>query len=155
MRNRLDHQRLNDLVYIKYNRTLLKRYTECHTIDPITLNDIDDSNEWLMGKMEDEGVVEDDLVFEGDDLTWGDVARASGAEELRVYTRAKASKTPTPKPKSRPSSSKHTPTLALIDEDEEMVYSSGEEDKEEGEWKIDDGDDIDDDFLDLDLEADT
>ena len=130
----------------------MKRYIERHTIDPITLKDIDDSNEWLMGRMEHEGAAEDDLVFEGDDLTWGDVARASGAEELRVYTRAKATKTPTPKPKSRPSSSKHTP---LIDEDEEMIYSSGEEDEEEGKWKIDDGDDIDDDFLDLDLDADT
>ena len=154
----MDHQRLNDLVYIKYNRTLMKRYTERHTIDPITLKDIDDSNEWLMGRMEDEGAAKDDLVFEGDDLTWGDVARVSGAYELRVYIRAKASKTQTPKPKSRdsrPSSSKHTPTLALIDEDEEMIYLLGEEDEEEGEWKIDHGDDIDDDFLDLDLDADT
>ena len=150
----MDHQRLNDLVYIKYNRTLMKRYTERHTIDPITLKDIDDSNKWLMGRMEDEGAAEDDLVFEGDDLTWSDVARASGAEELRVYIRAKTSKTLTPKPKSRPFSSKHTPTLALIDEDEEMIYSSEEEDEEEGQWKIDDGDDIDDDFLDLDLNVD-
>ena len=127
----------------------MKRYTERHTIDPIILKDIDDSNEWLMGRMEDEGVAEDDLVFEGDDLTWGNVARASGAEGLRVYTRAKATKTPTPKPNSRSSSSKHTPTLALINEDEEMIYSSREEDEEEGEWKIDD------DFLNLDLDADT
>ena len=67
----------------------------------------------------------------------------------------KQPKKPTPKPKYRPSSSKHTPTLALIDEDEEMIYSSGEEDKEKGEWKIDDGDDIDDDFFYLDLDADT
>ena len=133
----------------------MKRYAERHTIDPIILKQIDDSNEWLMGRMEDEGVAKDDLVFEGDDLTWGDIARASGAEELRVYTRAKATKTPTPKPNSRPSSSKHTTTLALIDEDEEMIYSSREEGEEEGEWKIDDGDDIDDDFLDLDLHADT
>ena len=61
-----------------------------------------------MGRMKDESATEDDLVFEGNDLTWGDVARASGAEELRVYTRAKASKTPTPKPKLRPSGSIHT-----------------------------------------------
>ena len=71
----MDHPRSNDLVYIKYNRTLMKRYNKCHTIDPISLKDINDSNEWLMGRMED------DLVFEGDDLTWGNVARASGAEE--------------------------------------------------------------------------
>ena len=86
------------------------------------MKNIDDSNECLIGRMKDEGATKDDLVFEGDDLTWGDVARASGAEELRVYTRGKARKTPTPKPKSRPCSSKHTPTLALIDEDEEMIY---------------------------------
>ena len=133
----------------------MKRYTKHHTIDLIILKDIDDSNEWLMGRMEDKGVAKDDLVFEGDDLIWGDVARASGAEELRVYTKAKATKTITPKLNSRPSSSKHTPTLALVDEDEEIIYSSREEDEEEGEWKIDDGDDIDDDFLDLDLDADT
>ena len=84
----MDHRRLNDLVYIKYNRTLMKRYTERHTINPITLKDIDDSNEWLMGRMEEEGDAEDDLVFEGDDLTWGDVARSSGAEELRVYSKS-------------------------------------------------------------------
>ena len=79
--------------------------------------------------------------------------RKEEEEDSKRYTRAKASKTPTLKPKSRPCSSKHIPTLALIDEDEEMIYSSGEEDEEE--WKIDDGDDIDEDFLDLDLDADT
>ena len=105
-----------------------------------------------MGRMEYEGHAKDDLVFEGDDLTWGDVARAIRVEELRVYTRAKASKRPTLKLNSRPSSSKHTPTLALIDEDEEMIYLSEEEKEEEGQWKIDDEDDIDDDFLDLDLD---
>ena len=68
--------------------------------------------------------------------------------ELRSlgFTKAKATKTPTPK--SRPSCSKHTPTLALIDEDEEMVYLWGEENEEEGECKIDDEkNDTDDDFL--------
>ena len=41
----------------------MKRYTERHTIDPIILKDIDDSNEWLMGRMEDEGAAKDDLMF--------------------------------------------------------------------------------------------
>ena len=59
----------------------MKRYNGRHTTDPISLKNIYDSNEWLMGRMEDEGAAEDDLVFEGDDLTWGDVTRASGAEE--------------------------------------------------------------------------
>eukprot|EP00261_Vitis_vinifera_P040221 XP_019081464.1 PREDICTED: uncharacterized protein LOC104882034 [Vitis vinifera] len=85
-RNRLDHQRLNDLVYIKYNRALKRKYNERNTIDPISLKDIDDSNEWLIGRMEDEdshGGAQDDFVFDDDNLTWGDVARAAGAEEAR------------------------------------------------------------------------
>ena len=105
--------------------------------------------------MEGEENARNDLVFEDDDLTWGDVARASGAQEPIVYTRAKASSSRTPTSKSRPSTSQHT-TLSLIDEDEEMVYPSGEEDEEEGEWKCDDekNDDNDDDFVDLSLERD-
>ena len=45
---------MNDLVYIKYNRALKRRYNECNTIDPIFLKDIGASNEWLIGKMEGE-----------------------------------------------------------------------------------------------------
>ncbi|XP_075500617.1 uncharacterized protein LOC142539215 [Primulina tabacum] len=48
-RNRLEQKKLNDLVYIKYNRALRRRYDMRDTIDPISLADIDDSNEWLMG----------------------------------------------------------------------------------------------------------
>ena len=53
-RNGLDHQRLNDLVYIKYNRALKKRYDGRDTIDRIILKEIDESNEWLIGRMNDE-----------------------------------------------------------------------------------------------------
>lgn len=63
-----------------------------------------------MRRMEDEGAAEDDLAFEG--VTWHNVARVSGAEELRVYTTAEASSSKLPTPKLRPSSSKHTPTIA-------------------------------------------
>ena len=93
-RNRLDHQRLNDLVYIKYNQALKRRYNERNTIDRISLKDIDDSNEWLIGRMEDEdshGDAQDDFVFDDDNLTWGDVARATQAEVARFDTRARAS----------------------------------------------------------------
>ena len=41
--------------------------------------------------MEDEdshGGAQDDFVFDDDNLTWGDVARAAGAEEARFDTRA-------------------------------------------------------------------
>ena len=66
-RNKLDHQCLNNLVYIMYNRVLMERYNEHRAIDPILLKEIDDNNEWLMRRMGDEGAAEDDLVFEGDD----------------------------------------------------------------------------------------
>ena len=47
-------------------------------IDPISLNDIDDSNEWLIREMSaPTSDAEDDLVFDYDNLTWDDVARAS------------------------------------------------------------------------------
>ncbi|RVW19008.1 hypothetical protein CK203_095024 [Vitis vinifera] len=111
---------LNDLVYIKYNRALKRRYNERNTIDPISLKDIDDSNEWLIGRMEDEdshGGAQDDFVFDDDNLTWGDVARAAGDEE------------------------------ANEDEDGDMVNSADEEDGEG--YKCGDGNDDDDDFVDL------
>ncbi|XP_075511905.1 uncharacterized protein LOC142547472 [Primulina tabacum] len=44
-RNRLEQKKLNDLVYIKYNRALRRRYDMRDRIDPISLADIDDSNE--------------------------------------------------------------------------------------------------------------
>ncbi|RVW78976.1 hypothetical protein CK203_040167 [Vitis vinifera] len=128
-RNRLDHQHLNDLVYIKYNRALKRRYNERNTIDPISLKDIDDSNEWLIGRMEYEdshGGAQDDFVFDDDNLTWGDVAKAAGVEEARTL-----------------------PSHSLIDEDEDggMVDSADEEDGEG--YKCGDGNDDDDDFVDL------
>ncbi|VFQ82614.1 unnamed protein product [Cuscuta campestris] len=83
-RNRLAQKRLNDLVYVKYNRALQRRYNARDSIDPISLSDIDDSNEWLTGEMDGE---ENDLVFEGEDLTWTQVSEASGANEPSYVTR--------------------------------------------------------------------
>ncbi|RVW40354.1 hypothetical protein CK203_092457 [Vitis vinifera] len=122
-RNRLDHQHLNDSVYIKYNRALKRRYNERNTIDPISLKDIDDSNEWLIGRMEykySHGGAQDDFVFDDDNLTWGEVARATGADEPNE------------------------------DEDGDMVDSVDEEDGKG--YKCGDGNDDDDDFLDLEAE---
>ena len=136
-RNRLEHQRLNDLVYIKYNRALKKRYNEHDSIDPIILKEIDESNEWLIGRMDDEDShdhvdAQDDLVFDDDDLTWGDVARASEVEESRFDTRARASSSrlPSSRGNDTASSSRLMPSLSLIDEDEEIDYWGNEEDKE-------------------------
>ncbi|KAL6559467.1 hypothetical protein OROGR_004584 [Orobanche gracilis] len=88
-RNRLAQKRLNDLVYVKYNRALKRRYEARDRIDPITLRDIDDNNEWLIGALDEENQgEEDDLVFEDDSLTWDAVARASGVGEEAYNTRS-------------------------------------------------------------------
>ncbi|KAA0048210.1 uncharacterized protein E5676_scaffold265G001950 [Cucumis melo var. makuwa] len=76
-RNRLAQSRLNDLVFIKYNRALKRRYNLRDIVDPISLRDIDDSNEWLIGGLDDDSEKEDELVFDDDTLTWGDVSRAT------------------------------------------------------------------------------
>ncbi|TYK28304.1 hypothetical protein E5676_scaffold600G001270 [Cucumis melo var. makuwa] len=90
-RNRLAQSRLNDLVFIKYNRALKRRYNLRDIVDPISLRDIDDSNEWLIGRLDDDSEEEDELVFDDDILTWGDVSRAAGAKEPTFYSRARAS----------------------------------------------------------------
>ncbi|KAD3067150.1 hypothetical protein E3N88_35030 [Mikania micrantha] len=79
-RNRLAQDRLNEMVYVKFNRALERRSKKEGTADPIMLEDIDDSNEWLMGRMEDDDS-DDELVFTGEDLSWRDVSEASGAHE--------------------------------------------------------------------------
>ena len=50
--------------------------------DPISLKDIDYSNDWLTGRIEEPNqCVEDGIVFDADYLTWGNVARAIRVEE--------------------------------------------------------------------------
>ncbi|KAM7466519.1 hypothetical protein LguiB_014081 [Lonicera macranthoides] len=44
----ISQQHLNDLVFAKYNRALKHKYKLRDTIDPVALDDIDDSNEWLL-----------------------------------------------------------------------------------------------------------
>ncbi|KAJ9557009.1 hypothetical protein OSB04_011623 [Centaurea solstitialis] len=85
-RNRLEQQKLNDLVYINYNRAMRRRHDVRDTIDPIILDDtnVQDPHEWLMGVLEDE---EDDMVHEGEDLTWTTVADAMGVDEPLYATR--------------------------------------------------------------------
>ena len=43
-----------NLVYVKYNQALKWRYNIRDEIDPISLNDIDERNEWLVGDVADE-----------------------------------------------------------------------------------------------------
>ncbi|XP_023768996.1 uncharacterized protein LOC111917556 [Lactuca sativa] len=84
-RNRLAQERLNDMVFVKFNRSLERRAKDKEN-DHLILQEIDESIDWLIGRMEDES--DDEVVFVGEDLTWRDVAHASGAYEPSYRTRA-------------------------------------------------------------------
>ncbi|XP_057786587.1 uncharacterized protein LOC131004005 [Salvia miltiorrhiza] len=62
-----------------YNQKLVDRHNRRHEIDPISLNDIDECNEWLAGEVDDENDEENDLVFDDDSLNWDTVYEASRA----------------------------------------------------------------------------
>ncbi|KAG5082577.1 hypothetical protein JHK84_052615 [Glycine max] len=81
-RSKLEHQKLQDLVYVKYNQALLDRFVCQDVIDPIALNDIDDSNEWLLEESEGEEAGTDLVFDEDDDLNWLDVLRQLGLVNL-------------------------------------------------------------------------
>ena len=82
IKRRLELTRLNDLVFIKYNRKLAHRDNAGNTIDPILLDSIDEANEWLTGAPQDH---QDEEVYEGESLTCGDISMASGIEE-NIYS---------------------------------------------------------------------
>ncbi|XP_058008271.1 uncharacterized protein LOC110653432 [Hevea brasiliensis] len=89
-RNRLFQERLDKLVYVKYNRELLRRYTFGDITMPIDLANIDKSNEWLLRELEKgDGDDDDDdtLVFMNDVLTWG-VGRAVRVSKSRYGSRS-------------------------------------------------------------------
>lgn len=50
-RNRLEQQRLNPLVFVKYNLQLelkqIKREGKCETYDPICVSDMESDDEWI------------------------------------------------------------------------------------------------------------
>lgn len=70
----------------KYNQALKQQFDSRDVIDLIILNDIDESNEWLLlGR--DGKEAEADLIFEVDNLIWGDVASLAGIGEPLTYTR--------------------------------------------------------------------
>ncbi|XP_019263693.1 PREDICTED: uncharacterized protein LOC109241402 [Nicotiana attenuata] len=115
-RNKLTLKRLNDLVFIKYNRTLRRRYNARNVIDPISLDNIDDANEWLTGVPEDHA---DEEVFEDtSDITWGDVAETRGIGE-RIYGLRGSTSTSSSQRKG-----KQAATLSLVDEEDDEQYNN-------------------------------
>lgn len=147
--------RLNDMVFVKYNRALQRRMKKSNSSDPILFEEIDESNEWLMGRMEgdSDSDEQDDLVFANEYLTWTVVSEATGAEEPNYATRGtKASASN--KGKGIPSSSTQTKgkrygpspsVLSLVDEDEieDGLESGGFGPVEELEFQDDDDSHVD------------
>lgn len=61
--NTLDHQRLKELVYVKYNPIWKECFVCRDAIDPILYN-IEDSSEWLLGELGDKnGEAQPNLVL--------------------------------------------------------------------------------------------
>ena len=130
----MEQQKLNDLVYIKYNRALRRRHDARDTIDPIILDDtnVQDPHEWLMGVLEDE---EDDMVHEGEDLAWTTVADAMGVDEPLYATRTsgnqggvRTSTSAAPVRRGAETSTSRKRGRKLVDEDD---FDFGEESEEE------------------------
>lgn len=163
-RNRLEHKKLRDLVYVKYNQALKANASKKKKGDPIRLKNIDEcNNEWVLGRMMDAG---DEPVFDDEDdgLTWNTVAAAVGVDEPRHNTRASTTKSNVTsserastsrgrggkgKGKARQSNTR----FELVDESEEELEignesndtSSGEEDLHIAELDNDGDDDSDND----------
>nr|XP_033511842.1 uncharacterized protein LOC117276623 [Nicotiana tomentosiformis] len=110
-RNKLTLKRFNDLVFIKYNRTLRRRYNARNIIDPISLDNIDDANEVLTGVPEDHA---DEEVFEKtSNITWGDVAEARRIGEKIYGLRGNISTSNSQR------KGKEAAIFSLVDEEEE------------------------------------
>ncbi|XLS95002.1 hypothetical protein HN51_071010, partial [Arachis hypogaea] len=65
---RLGHERMESLVFIKYNQQFIERYNLKDEVDPIALNDINECNEWLVGEIGTAIFRDDDNVDDDADL---------------------------------------------------------------------------------------
>ncbi|CAH9092195.1 unnamed protein product [Cuscuta epithymum] len=103
------------------------------SINPICLDYIDMANEWLTGEVDD---ANEELVFaDGDDLTWGDVAKFSGVHDT-PYSLRRNSKGKDKAESSKSKGKEKASTRRLVDEDED-------EDEEDAGVYDDDSEDFD------------
>ncbi|KAI0519522.1 hypothetical protein KFK09_006971 [Dendrobium nobile] len=138
-RSKLDHGRLKDLVYVKYNRALIRRFNHRDVIDPISLTEIDDANEWLTGKLDDESDEENDFIVGEEDLTWTSVAKATGVYDKSYNIRERS------KGKEKESSIRHDVAIENDDEEgDEEDYEVGDNVEEDNEAFLTFADDDDD-----------
>ncbi|KAE8695810.1 Detected protein of unknown function [Hibiscus syriacus] len=151
-RNRLAQSRLNDMVFVKFN-SALERRAESKETDPILLQDIDESNDWFMKRVEDdEDEDEDEAVFFSEDFTLSDVANASSAYKPIYLTRASkvVNDGAEPSRNDKGKSSAHNPISSrpsrrcLVDEDEMEEDIGVSSDEGDGIVRVDDDDDLED-----------
>ncbi|XP_075522247.1 uncharacterized protein LOC142555315 [Primulina tabacum] len=107
------------------------------TIDPISLADIDDSNEWLMGELNYNSGDENDLVFDDDSLTWGEVGRASGVDEYAYNFRSRgpSSTKEAPASTSTLNTYKRRSTIHRYNNEDDGEIDFGENDEESEGYK--------------------
>ncbi|KAG5549646.1 hypothetical protein RHGRI_014825 [Rhododendron griersonianum] len=153
-RNRLETQRMNALVFVKYNIQLElrqeKRQKMGDTYDPICLSDMESDDEWITEKEGpvlpvDHSLMDIEECFK-DDGTVGK-KRKRGPRNLNAYGRKKG--------KKKASQLDDEDEIEVLD-DNEVIELEGEEEEEEEEFDeatmADDNDD--DDVEELDLEDD-
>lgn len=91
-----------------------ERFDSDDLIDPVVMDDnIDINNLWLLEGKDEAQPDNDDMVFDGDDLSWLDIEIASGVVELTINTRSQAvmQKKATAPPPPPPFSSKAKPKV--------------------------------------------
>ncbi|XP_058202279.1 uncharacterized protein LOC131316834 [Rhododendron vialii] len=116
------------------------------TIDPISLTNVDESNELLRGRMDGESDEDNELEFGDDSLMWADVARASGVGERSNVNRATTSR-------ARARSATSNP-IHLVDEEEAGSKETEEEEDDEGYKSVGEEEEDDDDLLGVDTDDD-
>ncbi|XP_075112923.1 uncharacterized protein LOC107810248 [Nicotiana tabacum] len=125
-RNKLTLRRLNDLVFIKYNRILRRRYNACNVIDPISLDNIDDANEWITGVPEDHV---DEEKARGSQLAMTENSGKQANEEMMKNTMEYIME------KMSLDSSSHSKLVSFIDLNEDNKGESDEEEEENEKMK--------------------
>lgn len=131
----LVQQRMTDLLFVKYNRALKREIDACDRFNAISLKEIDECNDWLVGSMNGEDG-ENEL---GDDLTLAVIGRALSAKN----TRKKKSSMPASNSIAKPAKGStqgekgkcvRGSTLRLTkeedDDEEEVEFDGGEEEEE-------------------------
>ncbi|KAF7145548.1 hypothetical protein RHSIM_Rhsim04G0045100 [Rhododendron simsii] len=152
-RNRLETQRMNALVFVKYNIQLElrqeKRQERGDTYDPICLSDMESDDEWITEKEGpvlpvDHSWMDIEECFK-DDGTVGK-KRKRGPRNLNAYGRKKG--------KKKASELDDKDEIEVLGENEVIELEGEEEEEEFDEATMADDDDDDDDVEELDLEDD-